>query len=261
MKNIKILFLFLVFSLFITSCNQRDLPLEETVDINKDNATDTGTTQNTLTHIEMDEHTVPAYKFMLDDKLYVDTGEIEYGLKCGTMDRGFEKTIPLDEIPDKNGEANFESDYKGAQFGRRENRMVSYVDGAWHIFAYNENSFDGVSMKVTEATPVKLTLEITNNIRKELIHGESFSIEYYDEETSQWLPVEEICEYQTAFHDIAYILKPAATTTLEIDFEWLYGSLESGVYRIVKDVINSKEPGDFEKYWYMVEFTIGTIID
>ena len=256
MNKSKLLLLLLIFSLFITSCNQHDLPLEEKVDINKDNETDASTNENGQTDLETDEYSAPTYMFMLDDKLYVDTGEIEYGLKCGTMDRSFDIIIPLDEIPDKNGEANFESDYKGAQFGRRENRMVSYVDGAWHIFAHNENSYDGVSMEIANATSTKITLEITNNVRKELIYGEYFLIEYYDEETSQWLPAKEICEYQPAFPDIAYILKPAATTTVEVDFEWLYGVLRPGVYRIVKDVINSNEPGDFERYWYMEEFTI-----
>lgn len=256
MKIFRFLFLLFVFSLIITSCNAQDLPLEQNVDINNENETDVSTNQNGQTDFETDEPSTPVYMFMLDDKLYVDTGEIEYGLKCGTMDRGFDRIIPVNEIPDENGEANFESDYKGAQFGRRENRMVSYVDGAWHIFAYNENSYDGVSVEITEATPTKLTLEITNHVRKELIHGEYFLIENYDEKTSQWLPADEICEYQPAFPDIAYIIKPAATTTVEVDFEWLYGALRPGVYRIVKDVIDSNGPGDFEKYWYMEEFTI-----
>ena len=260
MKKSKLLLLLLIFSLFMTSCNQHDLPLEENVDINNSNETNASTNQNGQTDAETDNPGTPVYMFMLDDKLFVDTGEIEYGLKCGTMDRGFEKVIPLDEIPDENGEANFISEYKGAQFGRRQNRMVSYVDGAWHIFAHNENSFDGVSVKITEATSTEIILEITNNLRKELIHGEAFMIEYFDEEATQWLPVKAIAE-NAAFHEIGYILKPAAATTVEIHFEWLYGSLEPGIYRVVKDVIDSNTAGDFEQYWYMEEFTIEANID
>ena len=253
-KKLFISFILLVTLLF-TSCNQQSMTLEDPDKLNQDDATVTESPQNTQTDLEIDEHTVPTYKFMLDDKLYVDTGEIDYSLKCGVMDRGFEKVIPLDEIPDENGEANFDSPNKGAQFGTRENRMVAYVDDAWHIFAHNENSFDGIEMKVTEATSTKVVLEITNNVRKEFIYGERFMIEYYDHETSQWLPVPAIAE-NAAFHEIGYILKAATTTTVEINYEWLYGALEPGTYRIIKDIIDSNEPGDFEQYWYMAEFTI-----
>ena len=83
-------------------------------------------------------------------------------------------------------------------------------------------------------------------------------MEYYDKESDQWLPAEEICEY-AAFHDIGYILKAASSTKVEIDFEWLYGRLEPGKYRVVKDFIDSREPGDYDKYWYMSEFTIETV--
>lgn len=261
MKNIKMICLFMLITLFITACsNNRDLPLEETIDVEKntDNVDSNNSTSDLIIDTETDEHTVPVYMFMLEDRLYVDTGEIEYGVTCGTMDRGFEKTIPLDQVPSENGEANFESEYHGAQFWRRErweNRMVSYVDGQWHIFAYNENSFDGASMTVINAEPTKLTVELTNNLRKELLYGNNFSIEYYSDQDAQWLPVEEICEY-TAFEDIGNILNAAATTEVEIDFAWLYGSLEPGEYRIIKDILDVEEPGNYEQYWYMAEFTL-----
>lgn len=229
-----------------------------------DNSTETSSEINTIETITIkdkayndtpSDEKAASYMFMLEDKLFVDTGEIEYGITCGTMDRGFESVIPLEETPDQNGEANFTSEYKGAQFGRRENRMVSYVDGEWHIFACNENSYDGVSMKVIEASPAKLTLELSNHIRKDLIYGEYFTIEYYDSETSQWLPVDKIVE-NGAFPELAYLLKAADTSTVEVDFEWLYGTLNPGKYRIIKDIIDSYESGNYDKYWYMAKFEI-----
>ena len=41
-----------------------------------------------------------------------------------------------------------------------------------------------------------------------------------------------------------------------INFEWLYGRLESGRYRIVKTVTDFRGTGDYTDYTYMAEFCI-----
>lgn len=41
-----------------------------------------------------------------------------------------------------------------------------------------------------------------------------------------------------------------------IDFEWLYGKLEPGRYRIVKTVTDFRGTGDFADYTYIAEFSI-----
>ena len=42
----------------------------------------------------------------------------------------------------------------------------------------------------------------------------------------------------------------------DIDFEWRYGKLEPGRYRIVKIVTDFRETGDYTDYVFTAEFSI-----
>lgn len=41
-----------------------------------------------------------------------------------------------------------------------------------------------------------------------------------------------------------------------IDFEWLYGKLETGRYRIIKSITDLKGTGDYTDYAFAAEFNI-----
>ena len=250
MKKLFTIVYLLFLMCFAVSCKEQDLPLNETVDMNDNDST----SKENVGETSSPDSEVP-YMFMLDGKLYVDTGETETSLKCGVMDYNFTKVIPADQTPSSDGEANFKSESNGAQIGRRENRMTAFVDGVWRVFAYNENNLDGVSMTVKDATDSKLTVIYNNQLRKEFIFGEWMQIEQYDVKKGEWIPLDEICEY-AAFNEIGYILQAAKETEQEVKFDWLYGKLKPGKYRIIKEVIDSGEPGDFDKYWLIAEFTI-----
>lgn len=90
------------------------------------------------------------YMVMLEDKLYVDTGETGSQGRCGVMDFDLKYTDSLDDIPSKNGQTNCKVQNKGGQYSWRENRIEICVDDTWHILAHNENNLEGVSMRVTE---------------------------------------------------------------------------------------------------------------
>lgn len=237
---------FIVLILSMTAgCKERDIPLNQDVQVDKTETPNEGTKS---------KKEIP-YQFMIDGKLYVDTGETESSLKCGVMDLELSKVIPRNQVPVKDGEANFISALQGVQYGKRENRMVARLDDGWHIFAYNENNLDGVSLNVIEASSEKLKISFENKLRKEFLFGEWFLIERYDENTKEWTPIEETSEVN-AFHDIGYILKAAGSSEQEIDFAWRYGKLAPGTYRIVKDVIDSNHSAGYDKYWLTTEFTI-----
>ena len=188
MRKLCILSLMIFIILTLASCNEQDLPLEETVDVN-DNGANATEVENDSTQNNLTEQNSPVpYQFMLNGRLYIDTGEVVNGLKCGMMDYSFEKVIPSDQIPVTDGEVNFESDPNGAQGGRRENRLTACVDGQWRIFAYNENNLDGVSMIVKEASPKKLTVVFNNQLRKTFTFGEKYMLEQYDESMIEWIP-------------------------------------------------------------------------
>jgi hypothetical protein len=41
-----------------------------------------------------------------------------------------------------------------------------------------------------------------------------------------------------------------------VDWEWLYGNLDNGEYRIVKNVLDFKAPGDFDTHYLAAEFRV-----
>ena len=42
----------------------------------------------------------------------------------------------------------------------------------------------------------------------------------------------------------------------EVNWEWLYGIIPAGKYRIGKELMDFRAPGDFDKAIYFVEFSI-----
>lgn len=59
-----------------------------------------------------------------------------------------------------------------------------------------------------------------------------------------------------AFDAIAYMIQKDSPYEEVIDFEWLYGKLEPGRYRIVKTITDFRGTGDYTDYVYMAEFSI-----
>ncbi len=54
----------------------------------------------------------------------------------------------------------------------------------------------------------------------------------------------------------AYRIQKDSLYETVINFEWFYGKLESGRYRIVKTVTDFRGTGDYTDYTYTAEFCI-----
>ena len=54
----------------------------------------------------------------------------------------------------------------------------------------------------------------------------------------------------------AWIIPKNDTTTWEVDWEWLYGKIPNGKYRIGKEITDFNAPGDLDSSIYFVEFKI-----
>ena len=54
----------------------------------------------------------------------------------------------------------------------------------------------------------------------------------------------------------AWIIPMNDTVEWEVDWEWLYGSLEPGHYRIGKEIMDFRGTGDYDKEMYYAEFEI-----
>lgn len=204
-------------------------------------------------HTESETQKEESYPRMvkLNDKLYADTGETSNMARCGVMDFSFDSSVK-DGIPAENNQTNFGKGYEG-QYGMRENRIEICIDDVWHIFAYNENNFEGVDMKVTSNTNQSLILEIYHNTDCQVEYGEDYSLEKWDEEYKNWMPVH-IINDNVAFPSIAYIAEKDKVTEWSVNWKNIYGKLEKGKYRIVKVVLDYKEEGGNIFHTLMSEF-------
>lgn len=117
------------------------------------------------------------------------------------------------------------------------------------------NNFDGVTMTIKEGTvsSTGLTVMFENASDKQGTYGDHFWLEKKIE--GNWLQVPVIID-DYGFNDIGYELAPSETETFTVDWEWLYGSLETGEYRIIKDILDFRGTGDYDKYYLAAPFTI-----
>lgn len=117
------------------------------------------------------------------------------------------------------------------------------------------NSFEGVTMGVKEGTVslTDLTLSFTNSSDKQCIYGDYFLLEKKVNET--WYQVPTIMD-NYGFHSIGYDLPAGGNGEWRVDWSWLYGKLEPGDYRIVKDILDFRGTGDYEKYYLAADFSV-----
>lgn len=118
------------------------------------------------------------------------------------------------------------------------------------------NYLDGVTMTVKEETvsPSKLVVLFTNNSTRKCIFGEFFSLEKKLNE--KWYQVPVAISGNYGFNSIGYNLPPGENMEFTVDWKWLYGSLDTGEYRIVKDILDFRGTGDYDIYYLAGEFSI-----
>lgn len=199
---------------------------------------------------------------MLDGKLYVDTYETNSMLRCGTMDGTITSTTD-GAVPLKDGQSNFGKDI-GFQYGMRENRIEICLDDGWHVFAYNENNLEGVSLEMTEVSKSGGTVAVHNETDQEITFGEDFTLELFDPETKEWSNVQIVADGEWAVNDIGFPVSGKETREWEVDWTWLYGELMPGRYRIVKGILSETKKegmqtvgsGPYVKYTLSAEFEI-----
>ena len=114
-------------------------------------------------------------------------------------------------------------------------------------------------MEVTNVTATGLTVHFRQYDEREtdtLIYGDQYWLERL--EGDAWIQVQTIIDAY-AFNAIGYIIPKTGESTLETEWEWLYGKLASGTYRITKTVNHHKNFGDetYTTYQLTAQFIIG----
>ena len=99
---------------------------------------------------------------------------------------------------------------------------------------------EGVSMVIKDGTLSRrgATVIITDTSDMNYTYGEEYRIDKYKE--GVWKELDVIVEGNYGWNSIGYMVDDNGILELDVKWEWLYGRLEDGYYRIVKSV-NDKE--------------------
>lgn len=109
------------------------------------------------------------------------------------------------------------------------------------------DKIEDVSMVIKDGTLTRrgATIIITDTSGADYTYGEEYRIDKYKD--GDWEELEVIVEGNYGWNSIGYMVDDNGILELEVKWEWLYGRLDDGYYRIVKSV-NDKE--------FSVEFKI-----
>ena len=111
----------------------------------------------------------------------------------------------------------------------------------WGVTAHASNA---------SATGIKFWfVQTDDSISGELVYGQAYTLERWD--GTQWAAVSPVID-NGVFTAEAILLPKNATTVVDIDWEWLHGTLPDGYYRIGKDVWL-----DSERHTFHVGFGVG----
>ena len=123
---------------------------------------------------------------------------------------------------------------------------VNTLNDKWGIYLYAE-----------DVTSTGLTLKIEQyggNPSGSLEYGAAFFLESMVNE--EWQPVETVTGEPLAWNALGYMVKMNDITKMDINWEYGYGKLNPGSYRLKKEIIDLRAPGDYDKKTYEVYFTI-----
>ena len=133
----------------------------------------------------------------------------------------------------------------------KEGGAYVYNDESWIMEI--ELNFSLKNISPTGATLV-FNQHDANAPKGELIYGEDFVIEVL--KNGEWEEAPIPLEGNYGFNAIAIMLPCEEISEREIDWEWLYGELEPGEYRIGKSVLDSVESGNYDKYMVYAHFIL-----
>lgn len=124
------------------------------------------------------------------------------------------------------------------------------VTVSWHfkgskyacpIYNVDDNIYDisgisGVSMEIKEGTLTRdgATIIITDTSGKNYTYGEEYRIDKFED--NEWKEATIILDGNYGWNMIGYHVDEFNKLELNVNWKWLYGSLEDGKYRIVKSV-------------------------
>ena len=118
----------------------------------------------------------------------------------------------------------------------------------------------GITLAADNVTPTGLTIVCTQSggeATGELSTGSYYIIEKLVDD--KWTAVDYAYDGSSgelAWTAEAWLINMNGTTEWVVDWSWLYGELEAGSYRIGKEIMDWREPGNYDIYTAYAEFEI-----
>ena len=114
----------------------------------------------------------------------------------------------------------------------------------------------GLTLLVKDVTPAGLTLVCTKeggNPTGILRCGTDYHLSVLED--GVWKDVPTVIE-EYGWNSLAYNFPEGQETEFDCSWEWLYGKLPAGTYRLTKGFMDFREAGDYDTAVYWVEFEI-----
>ena len=187
-----------------------------------------------------------------------------YGIKVTKESEKTELISPVesnsDEIITYNGKEYKKSELSDAtlkwlELSKEDRMLSSYFPPEFMVIDENW----GVTLKAENITANGLTLVCTQTggeATGSLQTGSWYIIEKWTQATG-WTEVDYVSqEYDITWTQEAYMIPKEEKIEWEVNWEWLYGKLPTGKYRIGKEIMDFREAGNYDSAIYYAEFEI-----
>lgn len=143
---------------------------------------------------------------------------------------------------------------KWLELSEQERMFSSYLPPEFMIF---EETW-GVTLTAENITSTGITIKCTQSGGEpagELQTGSWYILEVWTKEYG-WKQMPYIIDGEIGWTAEAWMIPKNDTCEWEVNWEWLYGAVPSGKYRIGKSIMDFRGSGDFEEAIYFAEFEV-----
>ena len=143
---------------------------------------------------------------------------------------------------------------KWLELSEKDRMLSSYFPPEFMIF---EETW-GVILTAEDITSTSVTIKCIQSGGKptgELQTGSWYILETWTKEKG-WIQMPYIIDGEIGWTSEAWIIPMNDTCEWKVNWEWLYGAVPSGKYRIGKSIMDFRKSGDFDTAIYYAEFEI-----
>lgn len=120
----------------------------------------------------------------------------------------------------------------------------------------SEEMLENVTMVIKDGTLTKTgaTIVITDLSGDDNTYGKDFRID--KKENNKWKKLDVVVKGNYGFHMVGYEVNEDNILEMKIDWNWLYGKLDTGEYRLVKSAAVTKDNSYLGSKYVYAEFVI-----